>query len=281
MPNNQYAQALMPVGAARTTPLNEIGFAEFTAKLITDVFNALVSANATQTESYLTLIERVSEDLTAFINNTRDDISGVQLLDFLTKLLPNAATGGTKVVKDGTLSVVDAKSLGQAIAIDGYESTAHTNLVAKLKGAADDLKLADHVNGDSAGPTYFDEILTAAAGRIAADKYTLLKEMVKMGLLRLVVEHGVIETRLTYNTYASTYHAREASTYDTLRRNFSTGGGGGLMSFLMGAPSISCATNSLTVSTSKSTDRDISGSSVQVFGRVQIDFKTDYQPLNT
>jgi len=45
----QQAQAGSP--PANDTPLNEIGFAEFTSKLITDVFYALVSATVTQAKS--------------------------------------------------------------------------------------------------------------------------------------------------------------------------------------------------------------------------------------
>ncbi len=75
----QQAQAGSP--PANDTPLNEIGFAEFTSKLITDVFYALVSANVTQTKSYLELLQSVSKSLTVFINETHDEIGGAQLLD--------------------------------------------------------------------------------------------------------------------------------------------------------------------------------------------------------
>jgi hypothetical protein len=268
----------------RDTPLNEIGFAEFTAKLITDVFNALVSANMTQTQAYIQLVQSVSKDLTSFINDTKDEIGGAQILDLLTRLLPDPAAGTSKVVKGGTLQVADAKALGESLTIANYGDTGHSSLVHSLTTAAAPVKLADPADGSAAGsgaPSYFDAILDATAHRIAADKYSLLKEMVKMGLLRLVVEHGVIETRLSYNTYTSSFHASEASSYDRTASTLSGKLGGGLMSFLLGAPSLSETTNTLKVSTARSTDRDISGSAVQVFGRVQIDFKTDYQPLNT
>jgi hypothetical protein len=265
----------------RDTPLNEIGFAEFTAKLITDVFNALVSANMTQTQAYLQLVQSVSKDLTVFINDTRDEIDGGQILDLLTRLLPDTATGASKVVKSGTLQPADAKALGQTLEIANYGDSAHGALVTKLKDTAAPLKLADAADGGSTGPTVFDAIVQATARRIAADKYTLLKEMVKMGLLRLVVEHGVIETRLCYSTYTSSYHATESAQYQTDSSTMSAKVGGGLMSFLLGGPSMGFSRSALKVSTARTTDRDIAGSSVNVYGRVQIDFKTDYQPLNT
>lgn len=127
----------------------------------------------------------------------------------------------------------------------------------------------------------FAAILDAVAKRIAADKYTLLKEMVKMGMLRLVVEHGVIETRLTFNTYGSTFYQSNASQYH--RDSFAVRASAKTGSFLSPWVKASASTSysSLNVSSANQSSRDVSGSSVQIFGRVQIDFKTDYQPLTT
>lgn len=68
--------------------LDEIGFPEFTTKLITDVFDALVSANIRQTESYVELLQAVGKSLTAYINDTKDDIDGAQILQFLAAIAP-------------------------------------------------------------------------------------------------------------------------------------------------------------------------------------------------
>ena len=68
--------------------LNEIGFPEFTAKLITDTFDCLVAANIRQTQAYIELVQQISKSLTQFINDTRDDINGEQLLQFLAGALP-------------------------------------------------------------------------------------------------------------------------------------------------------------------------------------------------
>lgn len=281
MPNNTL---LVQAGAGRPvndTPLSEIGFAEFTSKLITDVFHALVHANMTQTKSYLELLQSVSKDLTVFINDTHDEIGGAQIVDLLTRVLPDTATGAPKVTKAATLAPEDAKTLGQTLRIETDTDARHGALVTKLSSAAAPVKLTDIADGGTSGPTVFDEVLRAAARRLAADKYTLLKEMVKMGLLRLVVEHGVVETRLCYSTYTSSYHQAESSNYERPGSSTQSKVAGGLLSMLLGVPVMNLSKNALKVSTARSTDRDISGSSVQVFGRVQIDFKTDYQPLNT
>ena len=68
--------------------LDEIGFPEFTAKLITDTFDALVSANLRQTEAYIELVQSVAKSLKEYINDTHEDISGEELLRFLAAVLP-------------------------------------------------------------------------------------------------------------------------------------------------------------------------------------------------
>ena len=148
-------------------------------------------------------MQSVSKDLTSFINDSHDEIGGVQILDPLTRLLPDAASGSSKVVKGGSLQPADAHALGLALTIANYSDTGHSGLVQSLGSAAAPVKLADPADGSAAGSrasAYFDLILQATAHRIAADKHTLRKELVKMGLLRLV-EHGVIETRLGYSTH--------------------------------------------------------------------------------
>jgi hypothetical protein len=46
-----------------------------------------------------------------------------------------------------------------------------------------------------------------------------------------------------------------------------------------GAGGFGKSNSSLTVSTSKESHRDVSGSRVQIFGRVRLNFKTDLLPL--
>jgi len=122
-------------------------------------------------------------------------------------------------------------------------------------------------------------ILAAVANRITANKYTLLKEMVKMGILRLVVENGKIETRLTFTTYGSTFYEKVATQYHRDSFQFKAKASTGAFVSLWCKASASTQYNSINISTTKETNRDITGSSVQIYGSVIINFKTDYQPL--
>lgn len=261
------------------TRLGEIGFPEFTVKLVTEVFDALIAANIRQQEAYIELIQNVSGTLQNYINNTKDDFGPEQVLQFLAAVLPALdANGqedptdpnGTKVAEGKNLTQEDADALNDALEVpkdaDGNEVVANDNRIAQ--------------QGDLDAAAV-QAILTAVANRLAANKYTLLREMVRLGMLRLIVDNGVIETRLTFTTRGSSLSQQASSRYS--RRSFGFRARAKTGSFLSPWVSASASTryNSLSVSTSNKLDRDVSGSSVQIFGRVQINFKTDFQPLTT
>jgi hypothetical protein len=247
--------------------LDEIGFPEFTAKLITDTFDALVSANLRQTEAYIELVQSVAKSLAEFINDTKDDISGEELLQFLAAALPPAdpASEDPREVKAGeTLTDDDVELLNTAL-----ETTAES-------GVPDNNKVATAGELDQAK---VDAIFEAVAKRIAVNRYGLLKEMVKQGILRLVVETGVIESRLTFTTYGSTFYQKNANSYHrSTYRRVSKGKTSGIVS-IFGSYSSNTKRTSVSVRTTKETHRDITGSRVQIFGLVRINFKTDYLPL--
>lgn len=251
----------------QATRLPDIGFPEFTTKLITDVFDALISANIRQTEAYVELLQQVAKSLKDYINDTQDDINGEQILQFLATVLPPANTesgDATKVKVGETLVAGDVTALNNALEVTDAD-------------IADDNQVAAAGQLDQAG---IDAILTAVAKRIASSKYDLLKEMVKLGILRLVVESGIIETRLTFTTHGSTFYQENTSDYQRKNFSFRAGARTGWFVSLWAKASASTAYSSIRVRTTNTTDQDKSGSSVQIFGLVRINFKTDYLPLD-
>ncbi len=242
--------------------LPDIQFPEFTAKLITDTFDALVSANLRQAESYIELLGAVSKTLTTYINDTKDDIGGAEILEFLASVLPPTdAEHPTKLVKDSELKATDAATLNTALTVPGDTAPAVQSSTSLTQ-------------------EQIDAITELVARRLAANKYTLLKEMVKLGILRLVVEKGVIETRLTFSTYASSFYQKNSSSYNSKDFTISAQAKTGSALKKWVQASASTKYTSVSVRTSNESQRDISGSSVNIFGRVEITFKTDYQPLN-
>lgn len=228
------------IGAAvdEAARLDEIGFPEFTTKLIVDVFDALVSSNIRQMESYTELLTAVSKDLATYINETQDDIDGAQLLQFLAQVLPAAEDDDEDE---------DAPSLPS--------------------GTLDE----DGVQ----------QILDAVARRLAANRFELLTQLVRQGLLRLVVERGTIETRLTFTTYATSTSQRQRRTYDRRSRARRAGVNASITTKVFGlGASASTESTRMRVRTTSQQDADTSGSRVQIYGGVTLNFRTDFLPLD-
>ena len=169
-----------------------MGFAQFTSMLINNVFDALISANIRQTEAYIQLVEAVGQSLRNFVANTQNAISQDEITGFLAPLA-NITTGETLIDADVT-RVNDSLALPDDTGVTG------NNRVATI-GALDDTEVG---------------IIRVAAGkRLAANKFALLQEMVRQGILRIVVDSGIIETRLTFSNYRRT--SNTSSTFDQTR----------------------------------------------------------------
>ena len=103
------------------TRLSEIGFPEFTAKLITDTFDAITTAYINQMAQYGNLVQAVSQTLQDFINNTVEDVSSDDINAFLVALggLNDAALNF--LLGDSTaaasLSTTEAAALNAAVAL--------------------------------------------------------------------------------------------------------------------------------------------------------------------
>ncbi|CAM2142181.1 conserved hypothetical protein [Paraburkholderia tropica] len=252
--------------------LGDIGFPEFTCKLITDTFDALISANIRQTESYLELVKTVETGVSKFIKETKDEISGEMILEFLSKVLPDNEKDSnelTKVRPGGKLTDEDAELLKKEVELDKPENPTNpddpgdTPITA---GTIDDKK--------------YKSIIDAVAKRIANDKYKILQTLVNQGFSRLVVDNGEIETKLTFNVTGKEQTDKFNTTTETINENrninargFGVGWGG----LIRGAAHANY--NKVTVSTATVTAASSSSVNIDVFGHVKINFRTDYNPL--
>lgn len=248
-----------------------LSFAEFTVMLINNVFDALISANIRQTESYMQLVESVGQSLQQFVANTHPVVSEDQVNLFLAPLA-NISSGET-------LTYEDVTRVNEALFLPDEAGVANNNQVA--------------TSGDLDG-SEVQAIRLAAAKRLAANKFSVLQEMMRQGILRIVVDNGIIESRLTFSTYSRSDH--RTSTFDQVRKASQEGTVGGAVAGGVGAvlpanifagglgvaAGVGNESESfLHVTTSRESQRDVSGSRVQIFGRVELHFETDYVPLNT
>jgi hypothetical protein len=257
------------------TRLSEIGFPEFTAKLITDTFNAITASYIEQTAQYINVVQAVSQTLQDYINNTVDDIGADEIGAFLVSV---------GALNDDALNFL----LGDPAtspSLSAAEATAINNAV--LLPPAAGASSAPASNGTLTNNKR-QTIAQAIARRIAVNKYDLLQTMVRQGIMRLYVDNGTIETRLTFTTYGSSTFSSSKSNRERVESSAALGGGGGagfgaLAGTALGGFGVAVgggvSKSTLTVSTSKESQRDVTGSRVQIFGRVKLNFKTDLLPL--
>lgn len=248
--------------------LDEIGFSEFTTKLVADTFDALIAADLRQQQGFIELVEATAKSLSSFITDTKDDIGPAEIIQLLSAAVPpttpNGSAAPTKVAVGANLSAADVTALNDALEVPGA-------------GIESDNKVAKSGALSQSG---YDALLAAAATRVAANKYDLLQQMVKLGMLRLVVDDGTIETRLNFRAYGSDYFRANSSSMSRSQFDFRANAKtGGLLSNWVSA-SASTAYTSMKVSTSNQQSSSASGVDVAIFGGVKINFHTDYMPLN-
>ena len=259
------------IGAA--TRLGEIGFVEFTTKLVSDVFDTLVASNLRQQQAFIELLQATSKSLTAYVNETKDDIGPGEIMQVLTAIAPrNTETPATSdsptaVTAGGKLNADEAAAINTALTITDPATNAVSNDKAAKAGNLDDKAI--------------DALREAVAQRVAANKYTLLKEMVKLGMLRLVVTDGTIESGLNFHSYGSDFLRNNASRYSSSQFQFKANAQTGSILSAWVKASASTAYTSVNVSTSNTASGSNSGVDVTITGGVKINFKTDYLPLDT
>lgn len=251
--------------------LDKIGFPEFTTKLITDVFDALVSSNIRQTEAYIELLKETSKTLTQFVNDTKEDISGEMVLEFLSRVMPV-----TSVAKKNEVLTQDTKNK-DSVVLNSEEAVVLTKAVSipalEVEGGAKQPEFNE-------GSVKRDLILEAVAKRIAATNHDLLKEMVKQGMMRLVVENGQIETRLSFSTTSNITERDSSSSYDSSSYSKNRSAGTGRIISLWAKASSSTRKNTLSVTTANASNVSSSSTSINIFGGVKLNFKTDYLSLD-
>jgi hypothetical protein len=274
----------MPNGTStavtEATRLGEIGFPEFTAKLVKDVFDALLAATLRQMEAYSELVAATAKTLQEYVAENKQLVSGEEVWDWLVKNLPGPAKNAAADPKPEDATLVQTR-----VALESDE----VSKIRQKLGLETDWAPSLDSNTKLSEKDVVDTILPKVREIIAENRYTLLKQMVKLGIIRLVVDYGEIETRLTFTTWGMSQRDRteQESRVKALGlsygRTAQTAVGGNLSKAINVSRAVQTglAANYTSVSarTTSSIDRDVSGSKVDIYARVLIRFKSDYLAL--
>jgi hypothetical protein len=279
--------------------LNDIPFVDFTKGLVVDVFDALVETHITQMQEYASFVTVISNGLSAYINNTIDNVSFADISTFVstynlpqppsfpleTALAALKSTTGQPAVPTAGGTVADAtKWWGglmnalSPIVSKLVDKVKDPNLVTSLQAIDNFNNTVTDISQMAADkmPTY-DQIHKSIAALIASNKYALLQNIVNEGKMQLKIKRGKIETRLSFNTWAynteSNYSSTTTNTKDKTANN--TFKGGGLLGILSGKRTFSRDVNKVTtVSVNSASDSASSGTNINIFGGIILEFET-------
>ena len=286
--------------------LSGIPYVEFTTALINGVFDSLLQNHLVQMKAHAALLEATSTDLITYLRETTPDISDADTLAFL-GALPEIPHHAPVKIGNSTIPITEAIDKAKA----GSGSTDIPFSAAALSALRERLVIANVPNNlPAVGSGATTNVRSAAlfqavADRIAANRFALLTNMVRQGMMRLVVDHGEIETRFVFSSFerhsdsiSNTIGSRDSSESSSTATVGLAGGVGGVggsvavhpLGFLggllggAGGASIGRSNTSsghaLRVRHLTESHRDTSGSSVKFYSRVKINFKTDFLPLS-
>jgi hypothetical protein len=263
--------------------LDNIGFPEFTANLINSVYDALLSGTLKQMEAYQELLSSVSKTLREFQEANYSEVTIAEAQDWLVQNFPVTYTDSNgkehKVSKIGAVSVNGVMKIGKLKEDDLPNSLTYIQF-----GNADDLLgnlknlLGNELASDFTENTNYDDLITAIRKKIAGNRYTILKEMVRLGIMRLFVKEAEVETKLTFSVSVTEMQGQNNYTYTN--GSFSAGiSGGGVIKKVFNI-SGNLSYSKVNVRTSSSWARTLGTASADIMGRVLVKLQSDFIQLS-
>lgn len=257
-----------------STRLPDIRFPEFTAKLITDTMDAVVSAMIRQMEAYSVLLASAAKTIEGF---EADEVTPEEVDNWLATNFPNPDAPEGAPLEDLTI-------INKEFVYNAETATDPENIPLKqlLEAEFEELGLnrpataadTDYHNG--ALEPSMDNIRKAVKRKLARTRLSTLQQLVKMGIVRIIVDEGKIYTKLTFDIEATQFHEKVKNQYE--RKRWGAGARTSFVGRLFGI-SAGARYSKLKVATVRERDFSRVDARVTIIGGVDIMFRTDYSPL--
>ena len=223
--------------------VDSVDFPKFVHDLMKAVFDSNLAVMKTQTDTYIKLLREATKDSADFVKKVKDEESFMKLAD--TK--KDKYNVSTEKQPDGSqkLILTDAK-------------------------------------GDKVDPTEAEIVkdITEAKIQMAKEHRAALREVLLMGVTRLVVEKGVIEAGVDFSVHATreskAHHEDQNVNVTSVETEFDSGALGSIFGGPSGSMSMTNTNIQINTSDKKATD-DLTAT---LHGKVNIQFKTDYFKLD-
>lgn len=165
----------------------DMGFAEFVAKLISEVFDAVVTSQAEQEEKLLEIKELVSQPEELFVDNLlQDDVFLDQIDRLLISYFPTANEKNPHAIYEGAPYKVKKGSSPESPAI--------------LEQLGLDLSDSESAKKNKFTNNDILAIYRAAARPFAQQKRQAMINAIEHGFSNIIVDSGKINAKFTFNT---------------------------------------------------------------------------------
>ncbi|MDB5399656.1 MAG: hypothetical protein JWQ55_1674 [Rhodopila sp.] len=187
---DQFKAGALREGVSQAKALiKAVNFTDFVSGLIQGVFHAIVTSSIEQMQAYAELVKSVAQTLNQFRD---ENVSQAQGDDHLMQQFPDIFQTGQSNDPFGGSS---ASSLQLRDGVDEDAALAKVN--SSLGGNGPPLKSLDMTDADTR-----QQLNDAARTQLATSRQQLLATMVMMGINRIVVTDGKIQAKILYDFQA-------------------------------------------------------------------------------
>ncbi|MBK8610188.1 MAG: hypothetical protein IPL84_09625 [Chitinophagaceae bacterium] len=222
--------------------VDSVDFPAFVRDLLKAVFDANLSVMKSQTDSYIKLMKEATKSSADFIKKVKDDESFLRLAE----------------KRGGQYNVTSERQA------DGSSKIALTDPSGD-KVDTDDAEVKKHI--------------LEAKIEMAKEHRAALREVILMGVTRLVVEKGEIDASVEFSIKANRESKAHHDDQNINVNTVETGFGGGLGA-LFGGPSANITNTNTNIQVNTSDKKATDDLSATLKGHVNIKFKTDYFKLD-
>ncbi len=223
--------------------VDSVNFPKFVADLMKAVFDANITVMKKQTDDYIRLMKEATKGVADFVKKVKDD----DTFAYLAENKSNMFNIQMEKEADGSSKMVLTNPEGEKV------DTEDNEVKAKIMEA----KIA-----------------------MAKEHRAALREVILMGVTRLVVEKGEIEAGVDFEITAKRHSDKSNSNTNINQFQAQAEYGGGFMGAIFGGPSGSITETNTNINVATSNKNADDTLTAKLRGRVNIKFKTDYFKLD-
>ncbi|HEX2532102.1 MAG TPA: hypothetical protein VHK69_00125 [Chitinophagaceae bacterium] len=223
--------------------VDSVDFPKFVADLLKAVFDANITVMKKQTDDYIRLMREATKGVADFVKKVKDDDTFAYL----------AETKGNQF----NISMEKDANGGQKMTLTNPEGEPVDMEDNEVKAKIMEAKIA-----------------------MAKEHRAALREVILMGVTRLVVEKGEVEAGVEFRITANRNSTKSKNSQNINTTNAQMEYGGGFMGAIFGGPSGSVSMTNTNIQVNASNKEAKDELFAKLHGKVNIKFKTDYFKLD-